>query len=76
MELKEDSGPLSSIDEEEQEWLRNQAMIIKGYLLKARNFEQDARDYLTLLDLEQDELLFIWDQFESYERAALKRRNH
>ena len=76
MVLAEEWPAWTSLDEETQENLRNHAAEIKKYLNRARIAEKDARDYLTELNLSQDELLGLWTLLESYETAALKRRNH
>jgi len=66
----------TQLDGETQEWLREEGAVIKMYLQRARTAEKDARDYLTELHLSDEELGGLWCILESYEKAALKRRNH
>lgn len=77
MELKDNPDTLpafASLPEDRREWLRNEAMVIKAYLLKSRIAEKDAKDYLAELRLSQEDLGGLWCLLESYERTALRRQ--
>jgi hypothetical protein len=66
----------TSLDEDTQERIRNEASTIKMLLHRAFRIEQDAREYLADLNLSNEELGGLWCILESFEKTALNRRNH
>ena len=65
---------IRTTNEEGEDWLIEEAEKLSIALAMARAIEQQARERLRAINLNNDEYLALWSMLDSTERAALKRR--
>ena len=65
---------IRTTNEEGEDWLIAEAEKLSIALAMARAIEQQARERLRAINLNNDEYLALWSMLDSTERAALKRR--